>query len=290
MSKTNRFCFTRNNYSDIHLTILKDDCTSIFKYWCFGIEVGEEGTPHLQGYFEFPNFMKVRITAAQKKLINFGLQGFHIEPAKGSAEQNINYCSKDGNFFEGGEKPKGQGNRTDLDSVCEAIKKGSNMSDIALTYPAQVVKFHGGLQFLMNNLTTPRMFKTEVWWLWGPTGSGKSRYAWEQSPSGYMKECTHKWWDGYTGQDVVIMDDFRPSKELPFSFILNLFDRYPLTVQIKGGMAQFVSKIIYVTTPHSPMETCNHLDWLGPEQKEQLMRRIDHVVQFPQMATLFSIR
>lgn len=290
MSKTTRFCFTRNNYSELHLEILKSDLTNTFKYWCFGVEVGEEGTPHLQGYFEFPNKQPMRISAAQNKLVSIGLDGCHIEAAKGTAEQNITYCSKDGSFYEGGERPRGQGKRTDLDSVCELIKSGATMNEVANQFPSQVVKFHSGLQFLMNVTTSPRRFKTEVWWLWGPTGSGKSRYAWDQYPSSYMKECSHKWWDGYTGQDVVIMDDFRPSKELPFSFILNLFDRYPLSVQVKGGMAQFISKTIFVTTPLSPKDTCNHLDWLGPEQKEQFLRRIDHIVEFPQMMTNFLSR
>lgn len=290
MSKTNRFCFTRNNYTDLDVAILNTDLTNMFTYWCYGKEVGECGTPHLQGYFEFPNNMKLRISAAQKRLSQLGLEGFAIFPAKGNALQNITYCSKQGDFFEGGDRPKGQGKRTDLDSVCEMINSGRSLSDIADIYPAQIVKFHNGIQRLMNLKTQRRFFKTEVYWLWGPTGSGKSRYAWEQHPASYMKVTAHKWWDGYTGQDVVILDDFRPSKELPFHFILNLFDRYPLSVEIKGGMVEFVSKIIYVTTPYSPEQICSHLDWLGVEEKAQLLRRIDHVIQFPQIATMYTNR
>jgi len=284
--KTNRFCFTRNNYTDMDVALLKSDLTNTFKYWCFGKEIGECGTPHLQGYFEFHNSSKLRISAAQKRLYEIGLSGYSIRAAKGTAEQNINYCSKDGDFHEGGERPKGQGKRTDLDNVCDLIKSGKNMSDIANTYPAQVIKFHRGIQFLMNTMMNQRNFKTEIWWLWGPTGSGKSRYVWELYPCSYMKVSSHKWWDGYIGQDVVIMDDFRPSKEMPFNFILNLFDRYPLSVETKGGMIPFVSKIIYVTSPYSPDQVCAHLDWLGVEEKNQLMRRIDHIVQFPQIGAM----
>lgn len=288
MSKTNRFCFTRNNYTTLHVEILKTDLTNVFKYWCFGKEIGECGTPHLQGYFEFPNSSKLRISAAQKRLIDIGLEGFAIFPAKGTAEQNITYCSKEEDFFEGGERPKGQGKRSDLDTVCERINSGATMLEISNEFPTQVVKFRHGLEYLINLKTPRRMFKTEVWWLWGPTGSGKSRYAWELYPCSYMKACNHKWWDGYIGQDVVIMDDFRPSKEIPFNFILNLFDRYPLSVEIKGGTVEFQSRIIYVTCPYSPQEICNHLDWLGPEQKDQLLRRIDHVIQFPQLAMMYN--
>ena len=186
------------------------------------------------------------------------------------------------------DRPKGQGKRTDLDEVCALINEGGTMVDLVSKFPAQVVKFRHGLEYLLQVKTPRRFFKTTVWWLWGPTGSGKSRYAWEQGPSSYMKACNHKWWDGYIGQEIVIMDDFRPSKDLPFSFILNLFDRYPLSVEVKGGMAEFVSRTIFVTTPNSPEDTCEHLDWLGVEQKNQLLRRIDHVVQFPQLAMMYG--
>lgn len=287
MSKTNRFCFTRNNYTPLHVEILKTDLTNVFKYWCFGKEVGECGTPHLQGYFEFPNNTKLRVTAAQKRLIDIGLEGCAIFPARGTADQNIAYCSKENDFFEGGTRPVGMGKRTDLDNVCKLISEGQSLSEIADIYPAQIVKYHQGLQKLICLKTSKRNFKTEIFWLWGPTGSGKSRYAWEQDPSSYMKTSDHKWWDGYMGQDVVIMDDFRPSKNLPFHFILNLFDRYPLSVEVKGGMVEFVSKTIYVTSPYSPTQICDHLDWIGSEERGQLLRRIDHIIQFPQLASMY---
>lgn len=287
MSKSNRFCFTKNNYVAVDVAILTGVIPE-FKYWCFGKEVGEGGTPHLQGYFEFPNNTKVRLSAAQTRVQRLGLMGFHLELAKGTAQQNITYCSKDGDFFQGGDPPRAhQGKRTDLDVVCDAIKDGDNMVDLIDKFPAQVVKFRSGLEYLLQTQRERRFFKTEVWWLWGPTGSGKSRWAWDQEPDAYMKCSTHKWWSGYIGQESVIIDDYRPSKEMPFNFILNLFDRYPLSVETKGGMVEFVAKKIFVTSPYSPSMTCDHLEWVGAEQKAQLIRRVDHCVQFPQLAAMF---
>lgn len=291
MAKSNRFCFTKNNYSAVEVSRLCDvELERHLKYWCFGKEVGESGTPHLQGYLEFDNSMKLRITAAKTRLEEFGLMGFHLEIAKGTADQNIAYCSKDGQFFEFGIRPKGQGKRTDLDNVCAAIAAGDTMPQLITKFPAQVIKFQRGIEFLIQAQQPRRFFKTTVWWLWGPTGSGKSRWAWSQAPEAYMKCSSHKWWTGYIGQESVIIDDYRPSKEMPFNFMLNLLDRYPLSVETKGGMVEFLAKTIYITSPFSPDQICDMLEWLGTEQKEQLIRRVDHVVQFPQLATMFLER
>lgn len=288
MSKATRFTFTLNNYLPLDVAILTADNSQHFKYLCFGEEVGEQGTPHLQGYVEFLNGNRLRITAVASKLLALGLSSQpHVEIAKGTGQQNVTYCSKDGKFFEQGTKPSGQGKRTDLDVVCAAISDGDSMAELIEKFPSQVVKFRGGLEFLINAKNPRRFFKTEVWWLWGPTGSGKSRHAWDLAPTAYMKCSTHKWWSGYIGQDAVIIDDYRPSKDMPFNFMLNLFDRYPLSVETKGSMVEFTSKVIYVTSPYSPELTCDHLEWLGTEQKAQFLRRIDHVVQFPQLATMF---
>lgn len=43
-------------------------------------------------------------------------------------------------------------------------------------------------------------------WIWGASGAGKSRLARDKFPNSYPKLC-NKWWDGYKGQETVIMDD-----------------------------------------------------------------------------------
>jgi len=286
MSKTNRFVFTANNYTDDDLKWFQN--TDVFKYVCFGQEVGQSLTPHLQGYFEFDNSQKLRLSAVIKRLAENGLNCRpHIEPARGTAAQAIAYCEKDGVFFEKGDRPKGQGKRTDLDTVCEILTNGGSIQDVAMSHPSVYVKFHRGLTSLQVVLSPRRTWKTEIYWLWGPTGSGKSRWAWETYPDAYSKVANTKWWCGYTDQDTAIIDDFRPSKEMPFNFVLNLFDRYPLLLESKGGQVQCLFKTIIVTCPYSPDQVLGQLEWVGIEQGAQLKRRIDHVIQFPQLAMMY---
>lgn len=109
MTKSKRYCFTLNNYSDDD--ILKVDELSILPnviYLIYGKEFGENNTPHLQGFFILKNaqlfsWVKKRLPRA------------HIEAARGSSEAAADYCKKEGDFKEVGVFPSNQGKRTDLD-------------------------------------------------------------------------------------------------------------------------------------------------------------------------------
>lgn len=87
-----KLCFTLCNYENTEYNRIIAIC-ELRKYkYCIGKEVAETGTPHLQGYIEFPS---ARTFDTCKKL----LPRAHIEKARGSREENVKYCSKDGNFI-----------------------------------------------------------------------------------------------------------------------------------------------------------------------------------------------
>lgn len=282
MSRSKNFCFTLNNYSDEDCNRL--DLSDCFKYVGYGKEVGANLTPHLQGVFLMPNEgAKYSIRSFKKFLVDGGFgDRYHLEIMKGTPAQAILYCQKDGDYTEHGVAPC-QGKRRDLDSVCGAIESGevSNLRDVALKFPAQYVKFGKGLSDLITIRQEGRMFVTEVIWCCGPTGSGKSRWCWEQAPLAYPKMSTNKWWCGYQQEDDVIIDDFRPNKEMPFNYVLALFDRYPMKVEVKGTTVNFLSKRIFVTSPYSPEEILDKYEWLGEEARGQFLRRISRVWTFP---------
>lgn len=108
---------------------------------------------------------------------------------------------------------------------------------------------------------------------WGPTGTGKTRRAWELGGlDAYPKIPNTKFWDGYQGQKVVIIDEFRG--DVSMSNLLRWFDRYPVLVEIKGGSTILCAEVIYITSNLSPREWYRDLD---EATVDALLRRLDVV-------------
>lgn len=254
-------CFTKNNYN---IEDIESICDFGFSYFVVGYEYGKENnTPHIQGYGEMKS--RTRLTTIIKKL-----KGFHIEERRGTCVQASDYCKKEGNFVVFGEMNiKNQGKRNDLDKVrTDALENG--MRSVTAKYNAQQIKI--AEKFLTYN-EEPREWETKVIWLWGPTGTGKSKLARELcNEDTYTKNVGSKWWDGYDGHENVIIDDFRPSW-WDLTYMLALLDRYEMQVEVKGGMRQFKPKKIIVTSAFPPNECYKNTG----EAINQLLRRVHEI-------------
>jgi hypothetical protein len=262
------WCFTLNNYSDLEYTTIKDvSC----RYLVIGKEVGDQGTPHLQGYVVFPN---AKTLTAVKKLFKTNRVHLKVRYKDSSPLCASNYCKKDGDFFEKGELPK-QGKRTDLDDIREVIKKTNSMRqvvDVAKSYQSvkmaeQILKYH----------EAKRQWKPFIEWFYGSTGTGKSHTATKTlGKDHYCSQSTGRWWDGYDAHDKVLLDEYR-ADFMKFHDLLRLLDRYEYRIEHKGGTRQFLAKHIIITSAYHPSRV-----YYGKtnEDIQQLLRRIDHISDF----------
>ena len=111
----------------------------------------------------------------------------------------------------------------------------------------------------------------------------KLKMIFDPSHTFITSDQTLKWWDGYHGQELVIIDEFR-KHGVSYSYLLRLLDRYYVSVQVKGGFTEFNPKIIFITAPVDPKEAFQWLDKDGEIQEwdgiEQLLRRIDDIIDF----------
>jgi hypothetical protein len=202
---------------------------------------------------------------------------------RGTIQQAIDYCQKEETrdpnagfgFVEFGQRPDGpgQGSRTDLDAIGKRLREGESVKSIAEHFPGDFIRYHRGFLAYKALFSEPRSQKTKVVWLYGATGGGKSHAArLEAGPHAYWKNMdASKYWCGFDGTSNVVLDDYRCNFST-FSFLLRLFDEYPLQLEVKNGSVEFNAPCIWVTAPKRPEQM-----WSTREDIQQLLRRIEEI-------------
>lgn len=227
------------------------------------------GKLHFQGYISYKNAK----TFKQAKNW-FKLDKIHIEPAKGNDFDNQTYCSKEMLLIEIG-KPLAQGKRSDIVRAIDILKETPQMSIVLdQVHNYQAVR-HAELYLKYKEKKRP-VAKIEVIWIYGPSGTGKTKKVYDDnSGNDLFTPTSYKWWEGYDGQKTVLIDDIRRDF-CSFPELLKLTDIYPFRVETKGGSRQVQYTTIYITSPYSPQAM-----WYGHcgENLKQLKRRITQTIE-----------
>lgn len=273
--KYRAWCFTINNYrtTDIEsVKSLEEKCVFLI---C-GKEIGDKKkTKHLQGYVYFKNPV---LRSGLSKI----LKRARLVPARGSAEQNKTYCSKEGDLLcEFGSLPV-QGKRTDLLEIKNEILNGKKVDDITLENPSLYHQY-GRTLSKIEDLAMRKKYRTEMTqcdWIYGKTNVGKSHEAFKDfnPETHYVWKNDNGWQDGYTQQETVIINDFRG--EIPYNELLQLIDKWPHYLKRRNREPMpFISKKIIITSSLPPEKVYRHRD--DEDKIEQLLRRI-HVIKMEQ--------
>ena len=179
----------------------------------FQPEIGQNGTRHLQCYFQLSGKMAPRDFT--DRIAEHLHARPHCEGCRGSSEDNLQYCSKDDTREEGADyhdcgepieiesRVTRQGQRTDLDAVREAIEAGTPLDELMgphfeafAKYDKFFTKYHtmvhqkqarSALQQTMSSVSlrpwqsqlvesvSGNVSPRQVHWWWDPTGNkGKS--------------------------------------------------------------------------------------------------------------------
>lgn len=257
-------------------------------YWCMCDEIGEQGTPHTHVYVTFKN--SVMFDTLHRKFY-----GVHIEQAKGSHKENRDYVRKEGiwlndakhetslidTFEEFGELPADRSRgETQAEQIMQFVKDGRTNAEILKACPTAYSKLHyieQARQTLLEERYKNEWRDLEVTYIWGETGSGKTRSVMETYgyPNVYrVTDYTHPF-DSYKGQDVILFDEFRSS--LTLADMLKYLEGYPI-----GLPSRYANKIACYTKvfliSNIPLERqYANVQVDEPESWNAFRRRIHHV-------------
>lgn len=246
------WCFTINNYngfSDL-------DTVKNWAYLVAGKEVGENGTPHLQCFVAY----KVRTKFSTVKI---QLPTAHIERMFTTPPLASEYCKKDMDFMEFGTLPDfngatsgykgGEAKAANYRKVIEVVING-DLDDVIEIDPVCYIQHYQGLKRIKQDHPTKPKALDDVCgeWLHGDPGVGKSHKAREEHDINEIYDkCANKWWDGYQGEEIVLIDDFDLVHHVLGHHLKRWADKYPFPAEQKGTTISIRPKKIIITSNYT---------------------------------------
>lgn len=209
-------------------------------------ELHADGTPHLHAFVKYASKVSFK---ANKWDLGVYHGNYQVAKCWKAVER---YCKKDGDFI------------SSIDIQSAAQKKAKNNKELLEMTPKEAVE-----QGKINLLQLPALIKARGMfnmleeakdhdsvrgiWYHGAPGVGKSWKARRENPGCFLKQ-QNKWWDGYEGQDVVLLDDFDKSGACLGHHMKIWADRYACTGEIKGGMIPLNFSKFIITSNYTPSE------------------------------------
>lgn len=182
----------------------------------------------------------------------------HWEVARGSVADNRKYCSKEGDVTEFGEAPLEQTAKATAvrKEQFDAAKRSAIAGDFDAIPSTILIPYFNSLKRIHEHFDMQkcydRVYGLVGIWIHGPPGIGKSHFAREfcnaRELSVYSKPL-NKWWDGYEGEDVVLLEDVDLFSAKHMSHHLKIWaDEYPFVAERKGGSLKLRPLCVFVTS------------------------------------------
>ena len=255
-------------------------------------EIGlEEKTPHTHIYMVSKN--SIMFSTVHRRFY-----GAHIDRVKGTSQQTRNYILKEGDYADSEKKETNlpetfeewgvmpierQGSAKMSDEVLQMIKDGCSDVEIVNCFPSYMTKLpyiDQMRQKLIGEKYANVFRNLEVQYIYGESGVGKTRGIYDKY--GYknvyrVSDYNHPF-DGYNGQDVLLLDEFRSN--IPISLMLELLDGYPFELPSRYSNKQACyTKVVIISNVSLNMQYPN-IQETEPETWKALLRRINSITRF----------
>jgi hypothetical protein len=256
--RSRAFCLTTFNPVKYEEWKTLDVVDNNIKYFVYQLEETKEGKKHVQGYIEFINAIGT-INHIKNILQD---QTVHLEVRRGTRDQARSYCMKKESQcnapIELG-KWTGQGQRSDIRAMYKLLKQGRTPAEVCEIMPSTYFKYHKAVDKVYNSIQAKqegKYYPVEVHVLYGDAGAGKTRYVYDtHGIENVYRLCQgnagNVWYDGYSGQDVLLIDDYYGW--LKYSTFLQTIDNYRIRLSVKGGTTYSRWTKVYITSNVHPV-------------------------------------
>lgn len=263
-SRSRKYLLTINNPTEhgfTHDYILEIMQKLNWHYFCLCDEIGAEGTYHSHLFIAFTNGVSFDRV---KSLFPTA----HIDKAQGTAKENRDYIRKEGKYLnsakketnipetfeEYGEIPqeKDEKNKKQSAQVLEMIENGATNMEIIRAFPSYGTKaIHlDSLRqtYLEEEFGGHRREDLEVIYIWGGTGTGKTRYVLDKHGDRNVYKTTNYThpFDAYKGEKIILLDEFRSG--IPLADMLQYIDIYPCRLSARYSDKIACYNLVYIVS------------------------------------------
>lgn len=251
-----------NATKEIALESLKRSLDDNLECYIIAQERHADNTEHLHATIKLHTAKRVRWNKETREQL-FDIMGHHadIELLKTIKDLHraISYCMKEGNYLISGFNVDAIRERVDANShkrqyTCKELLT-TRIQDLVETDKINAREFMSiyKAQQMWRLINAPNEDLPDVRgrWFWGAPGTGKSYTARRigEDYGGYFVKPQSKWFDGYQGEPVIILDDLDIAA---LGHLLKIWgDRYAFTGETKGGTIPVPCKLFIVTSNYS---------------------------------------
>lgn len=264
-------------------------------YFCMADEIATTGTYHTHIFLYSPS--PIRFSTVKNRFPTA-----HIDKTYGSAKENRDYIRKEGKwadtdkaetkvpdtFLEWGDMPAEKEEKApQMYKLIQEVRDGISTANIIEGSPNlafRVRDIDTLRQTLLSDRYASENRKIEVWYIFGASGTGKTRGIYERHDAKDICRITNYRngrgisFDGYTGQDVLVFEEFH--SQIPIEDMLNYLDIYPLSLPARYSDRVACYTRVYITSNLPLEKQYRNVQWDSLETWRAFIRRIHKVLEY----------